>query len=60
MYTRARGFIASSTYTLINSFPLILNEVFATDYELQEDRLMELLRRYRERFLATVDHVRSV
>ena len=37
-------------YTLINSFPLILNEVFATDYELQEDRLMELLRRYRAPF----------
>ena len=30
-------------YTFINSFPLILNEVFATNYELQDDRLVELL-----------------
>ena len=33
-------------YTFINSFPLILNEVFATDYELQDDRLLELLQGY--------------
>ena len=30
-------------YTFINSFPLVLNEVFATDFELQDDRLIELL-----------------
>ncbi len=29
-------------YTLINTFPLILNEVFGTEYELQEDYLFEL------------------
>ena len=33
-------------YTFINTFPLIMNEVFATDFELQEDRLFELLRGY--------------
>ena len=33
-------------YTFINSFPLILNEIFAADYELKDDRLMELLRGY--------------
>ncbi len=30
-------------YTLINTFPLILNEIFDTNFEWQEDRLMELL-----------------
>ena len=29
-------------YTLINTFPLILNEVFGTEYEMQEDYLFEL------------------
>ena len=28
-------------YTLINTFPLILNEVFGTEYEMQEDYLFE-------------------
>ena len=32
-------------YTLVNSFPLILNEVFNTNYELQDDRLYELVPR---------------
>ena len=30
------------TYTLINSFPLILNEIFGTDYRMHEDHLFEL------------------
>ncbi|MCY4061859.1 MAG: hypothetical protein OXG53_05805, partial [Chloroflexi bacterium] len=30
------------SYTLINTFPLILNEVFGADYALQEDRLIEV------------------
>lgn len=38
-------------YTFINSFPLLLNEVFATDYELQDDRLMEHLAGYGAPFL---------
>lgn len=29
-------------YTLINTFPLILNEVFGTEYEMQEDHLFAL------------------
>lgn len=33
-------------YTFINSFALILNEVFGTNYPLQEDRLLELLKGY--------------
>ena len=33
-------------YTLINTFPLIMNEVFGTDFPLQEDRLFELLQGY--------------
>ena len=33
-------------YTFINTFPLIMNEVFGTDFPLQEDRLYELLRGY--------------
>ena len=32
-----------SPHTLINTFPLILNEVFGADYALKEDRLIELL-----------------
>ena len=31
------------SYTSINTFPLIMNEIFGTDYELQNDRLNELL-----------------
>ena len=38
-------------YTFINSFPLILNEVFAADYELHDDRLMEHLAGYGAAFL---------
>ena len=38
-------------YTFINSFPLILNEVFATDFALQDDRLMEHLLGYDAPFL---------
>ena len=30
------------TYTLVNTFPLILNAVFGTTYEMQEDRLFLL------------------
>ena len=30
-------------YTLINTFPLIFNAVFGTDYELRQDRLIEVL-----------------
>ena len=33
-------------FTFINSFPLIMNEVFATDFELQDERLIELLKGY--------------
>ena len=33
-------------YTFINTFPLVMNEVFGTDYPLQEDRLFELLKGY--------------
>ena len=33
-------------YTLINTFPLILNAVFEMDYELRHDRLIEILRGY--------------
>ena len=38
-------------YTLINSFPLILNEVFDLDLGLRDDHLMELLRRYKAPFI---------
>ncbi len=31
------------TYTTINTYPLIFNEVFGTDYELRENRLMEVI-----------------
>ena len=37
-------------YTFINSFPLILNEVFAKDFQLQDDRLMQLLTGYHAPF----------
>ena len=30
-------------YTLINTFPLIMNEIFGTNLELKDDRLIELL-----------------
>ncbi len=33
-------------YTLVNTFPLILNAVFEMDYELRPDRLIEILRGY--------------
>ena len=33
-------------FTLINSFPMILNALFGTEYEFQDDRLIELLRGY--------------
>ncbi len=38
-------------YTLINSFPLILNEVFDLDLGLCDDHLMELFRRYKAPFI---------
>ncbi len=31
------------SYTLINTFPLILNEIFGADYALKDNRLIELL-----------------
>ena len=37
-------------YTLINTFPLILNEVIGTDYRMEENRLFELQVGYREPF----------
>lgn len=40
-------------YTFINSFPLILNEVFATNYEFQNDHLMELVEGYYAPFQQT-------
>lgn len=33
-------------FTFINTFPLILNEVFGTEFEYQPNRLMELLKGY--------------
>ena len=30
-------------FTLINTFPLVINELFKTDLELQGDQLIELL-----------------
>ena len=33
-------------FTLINSFPMILNALFGTEYEFQDDRLIKLLRGY--------------
>ena len=33
-------------YTIINSFPLIFNEVFAADFPIQDDRLFEILEGY--------------
>lgn len=33
-------------FTTINSFPLILNEVFGSQFELQPDRLFEMTQRY--------------
>ena len=41
-------------FTTINAFPLILNEVFNSDYELQANRLFELTQRYEAPF-AQVD-----
>lgn len=38
-------------YTLINSFPIVLNEVFGKDYDLRDDRLFELLRGHKAPFL---------
>ena len=38
------------TYTLINAFALILNEVFDTEYELQESRLFEVPKSYHAPF----------
>ena len=38
-------------FTAINSFPLILNEVFATDFALQDNRLIEILRGYDAPFM---------
>ena len=32
-----------ASHTMINTFPLILNEIFGADYSLQDDRLIELL-----------------
>ena len=32
-----------ASFTLINTFPLILNEIFETDYSLKDNRLIELL-----------------
>lgn len=37
-------------YTLINTFPLILNEIFGTDFGMQENRLIELQVGYRKPF----------
>ena len=37
-------------FTTVNAFPLILNEVFGSDFELQADRLFELLQRYEAPF----------
>ena len=47
-YYLPEGYIVEipQPYTLVNSFPLIFNEVFAKNYVLLEDRLMELLRGY--------------
>ena len=33
-------------FTLINTFPLIMNELFETDFELRSDRLIELTTGY--------------
>ena len=33
-------------YTTVNAFPLILNEVFDTEYELEANRMFETLQRY--------------
>ncbi|MDE2856635.1 MAG: hypothetical protein OXN94_02175 [Chloroflexota bacterium] len=38
------------SYTLINTFPLILNEVIGTDYGMKENRLFELQVGYRKPF----------
>lgn len=38
-------------FTLINSLSLVLNEVFAEDYALRDDRLFELLRGHKAPFL---------
>lgn len=37
-------------FTLINTFPLLLNEIFQTDFELNEDRLFELPLGYKAPF----------
>lgn len=37
-------------YTLINTFPLILNEVFGAEYGMKENRLYELLVGYKHPF----------
>lgn len=37
-------------YTLVNTFPLILNEVFGTTYEMQENRLFRLPPHYKRPF----------
>lgn len=38
------------SYTLINTFPLILNEIIGTDYKMEENRLFELQVGYRKPF----------
>ena len=40
------------TFSLVNSFPLILNQVFGTEFEMRENRLLEVLE-YRTPFAQT-------
>ena len=44
------GFSAPRPFTAVNSFPLVLNSVFESDFELKENRLIELELGYKTPF----------